>query len=71
MAQDKTTKSGKKAAGIPLETVSPPGHEELEERIAQEALGDGAAAEPLTPRKEDKEPPQRENPKHPGRTSQE
>ena len=68
---DKTTKSGKSTHGVPFKTVSPPGHEEVEQQYAKEALGDGAATKPLRPDSNPKEPPQPENPKHSGRTSQE
>jgi hypothetical protein len=67
----KTTKTGKSAGGAEIKTASPTGHEELEERVAAEQ--DGAKSPPE--RKGDRKrnpgvheiPPQKQNPKHPGR----
>lgn len=42
-----TSKANAKTKDVPLESASPTGHEEIESQIAAEALGDGAATEPL------------------------
>ena len=46
--KSKTTKKGKRAMGIPIESVSPTGHEELIARHFEEQVGEDAAT-PLTP----------------------
>jgi hypothetical protein len=68
---DKTTKKGTKAHGVRIETVSPTGHEEHEARWAEEAAGDGAAAEPLQPKRKTQERKQQEpeQPLNPKRNS--
>lgn len=62
--QEKTSKAGKKASGVRMETVSPTGHEELAARVAEEAAK-GKSASKRPPLKTDKAQPQAENPKHP------
>lgn len=42
-----TSKANAKTKDVPLESSSPTGHDEIASQIAAEALGDGAATEPL------------------------
>ena len=44
---EETSKSNAATKDVPLESAAPFGHDEIASHIAQEALGDGAATEPL------------------------
>lgn len=67
MKSEKTTKQDKEAAGTPIVTSSPTGHEELAQRLASEQLGTDDVD---TNQKSKRNPPvhdvpkQDENPKH-------
>jgi hypothetical protein len=67
--KNKTTKQGRSTRDVPLESASPIGQDEIQANMASEAMGDGAATEPVptSPRKRQQrkktEPPQPLNPR--------
>lgn len=61
-----TTKRGKTAGGVPIETGSPAGHEELSEHSAAEEKQEGHVPKHVHPPTPKPDAKKGTNPKHPG-----